>query len=133
MGCVKSRRKTRQISIGNVRIGGDAPIVVQSMTNTLTQDVTATVNQIHRLQAAGCELVRVAVPEAVAADAISDIKSQIAIPLIADVHFDHRLAIAAVRAGADGLRINPGNIGSRKKIKAVVDCSRGRYINSDWG
>jgi (E)-4-hydroxy-3-methylbut-2-enyl-diphosphate synthase len=124
MGGVKTRKKTRQISVGNVKIGGDAPITVQSMTNTLTQDVAATVTQIHRLQAAGCEIVRVAVPDAAAAAAIADIKSQIAIPLIADVHFDHRLAIAAVRSGADGLRVNPGNIGSRQKIKAVVDCAR---------
>ena len=120
---VKERKQTRQISVGNVKIGGDAPIAVQSMTNTPTQDTAATVDQIHRLQAAGCEIVRVAVPDAAAAEAIGKIKTDISIPLIADVHFDHRLAIAAVRAGADGLRINPGNIGSRKKIKAIVDCA----------
>jgi (E)-4-hydroxy-3-methylbut-2-enyl-diphosphate synthase len=120
---VKTRKKTHQISVGHVEIGGDAPIAVQSMTNTLTQDAAATVAQIHRLQAAGCEIVRVAVPDDASAAVIADIKSQIAIPLIADVHFDYRLAIAAVRAGADGLRINPGNIGSRRKIKAVVDCA----------
>ena len=124
MGFHISRRKTRQISVGKVKVGGDAPIAVQSMTNTLTQDIAATVSQIHRLQAAGCEIVRVAVPDDEAAAAIADIKDQIAIPLIADIHFDHRLAMAAVRAGADGLRINPGNIGSRQKIRAVVDCAR---------
>ena len=124
MDWVKTRKKTRQISVGEVKIGGGAPIAVQSMTNTLTQDVAATVDQIHRLQAAGCEIVRVAVPDDTAAAAIAAIKSRIEIPLIADIHFDHRLAIAAVRAGADGLRINPGNIGGRQKIKAVVDCAR---------
>lgn len=124
MSIVKTRNVTRQISVGEVKIGGDAPIAVQSMTNTPTEDAAATVAQIHRLEAAGCEIVRVAVPDEAAAAAIGKIKSQIAIPLIADVHFDHRLAIAAVRAGADGLRINPGNIGSRKKIKALVDCAR---------
>ena len=123
MNIVKERKLTRQISIGNVKIGGDAPIAVQSMTNTPTQDTAATIDQIHRLQAAGCEIVRVAVPDAAAAEAIEIIKTDISIPIIADVHFDHRLAIAAVRAGADGLRINPGNIGSRKKIKAIVDCA----------
>ncbi len=124
MGFLNSRKKTRQISVGKVKIGGEAPIAVQSMTNTLTQDITATVAQIHRLQAAGCEIVRVAVPDDEAAAAITDIKAQITIPLVADIHFDHRLAMKAVRAGADGLRINPGNIGSRQKIRAVVDCAR---------
>jgi (E)-4-hydroxy-3-methylbut-2-enyl-diphosphate synthase len=123
MNFVKKRKQTRQISVGNLKIGGDAPIAVQSMTNTPTQDIAATVDQIHRLQASGCEIVRVAIPDAAAAEAIRKIKTDISIPLIADVHFDHRLAIAAVRAGADGLRINPGNIGSRKKIKAIVDCA----------
>ena len=123
MNILKERKKTRQISVGNIKIGGDAPIAVQSMTNTPTQDTSATIDQIHRLQAAGCEIVRVAVPDTVAAEAIGKIKTDVSIPIIADVHFDHRLAIAAVRAGADGLRINPGNIGSRKKIKAIVDCA----------
>jgi (E)-4-hydroxy-3-methylbut-2-enyl-diphosphate synthase len=119
-----NRKKTRQIMVGNVPVGGDAPITVQSMTNTPTCDVSATVSQIERLQDAGCEIIRVAVPDGQAADAISAIKEKIAIPLIADIHFDHRLAIAAARAGADALRINPGNIGSNKKVKAVVDCAR---------
>ena len=123
MNILKKRKQTRQISVGNVKIGGDAPIAIQSMTNTPTQDTAATIDQIHRLQAAGCEIVRVAIPDAVAAEAIGKIKTDISIPIIADVHFDHRLAVAAIRAGADGLRINPGNIGSRKKIKAIVDCA----------
>ncbi len=110
--------------IGDVKVGGLAPITVQSMTNTYTQDVSATVSQIKRLEAAGCEIVRVAVPDQEAATAISRIKEKIDIPLIADIHFNHRLAIASARAGADGLRINPGNIGSEKKVKAVVDCAK---------
>lgn len=108
--------------VGNLPVGGDAPVSVQSMTNTPTQDVSATVSQIQRLESAGCEIVRVAVPDADAARAISSIKKNVSIPVIADIHFDYRLAIAAVKAGADGLRLNPGNIGSHKNIKAVVDC-----------
>ena len=119
-----SRRQTSQIAIGDVLIGNGAPISVQSMTNTPTQDVAATVSQIERLTKAGCEIVRVAVPDAEAAEAIADIKKRASIPLIADIHFDYRLAIASARAGADGLRINPGNIGGREKVKAVVDCAR---------
>ncbi len=118
------RKKTRQIAVGKVKIGGSAPIAVQSMTNTPTEDVAATVAQIVRLQEAGCEIVRVAVPDQDAATAISAIKKQIDIPLIADIHFNYRLAIAAAKAGADGLRLNPGNIGSMKKVKAVVDCAK---------
>ena len=122
------RKLTRQIQVGSVKIGGMAPIAVQSMTNTHTEDVSGTVAQIHRLEQAGCEIVRVAVPNQEAADAISDIKKQITIPLIADIHFDHKLAIAAARAGADGLRINPGNIGSSRKIQAVVTCAKSFQI-----
>ncbi|MEE8431774.1 MAG: flavodoxin-dependent (E)-4-hydroxy-3-methylbut-2-enyl-diphosphate synthase [Candidatus Desulfatibia sp.] len=118
------RKKTLQIKVGNVKIGGMAPIAVQSMTNTRTQDVVATVSQTKRLEKAGCEIVRVAVPDQEAAQAISSIKDQISIPLIADIHFDYRLAISAARAGADGLRINPGNIGGKQKVKAVVDIAR---------
>lgn len=118
-----TRNKTRRISVGHVMIGGSAPIAVQSMTNTQTQNVTATVSQIKRLEEAGCEIVRVAVPDQEAAEAIQLIKKEISIPLIADIHFDYRLAIASARAGADGLRLNPGNIGSRKKIEAVVDAA----------
>jgi len=118
------RKKTAQISVGSVRIGGQAPVVVQSMTNTHTHDVEATVAQIKRLEAAGCEIVRVAVPDNESARAIQTIKQKISIPLIADIHFNHRLAVSAVESGADGLRINPGNIGSREKIRAVVDCAK---------
>jgi len=118
------RHKTRSVMVGDVKIGAMAPVVVQSMTNTSTQDVQATVSQIHRLEKAGCEIVRVAVPDEDAAAAISSIKKKISIPLIADIHFDHRLAIASAKSGADGLRINPGNIGSKKRIKAVVDCAK---------
>ncbi len=118
------RRTTRAIKIGDIKVGGEAPITVQSMTNTFTHDVAATVSQIKRLEAAGCEIVRVAVPDQEAAKAISAIKKKISIPLIADIHFDHRLAIAAAEAGADGLRINPGNIGGNQKVKAVLACAK---------
>lgn len=118
------RRTTRLIHVGSVPIGAGSPIAVQSMTNTPTQDAAATAAQIQRLEAAGCDIVRVAVPDLQAAEAISEIKSRITIPLIADIHFDYRLAIAAARHGADGLRINPGNIGGRHKVQAVVDCAR---------
>jgi len=118
------RRKTRQIKVGSVPVGGGAPIAVQSMTNTYTQDIAATVAQINQLADAGCEIIRVAVPDEEAAAAIAKIKPAIEIPLIADIHFDYRLAIAAARSGADGLRINPGNIGSEEKVRAVVDCAR---------
>ena len=120
--CIR-RRKTRQIRVGKVKIGGGAPIAVQSMTSTCTQDVKATIDQIKQLQAAGCEIVRVAVPDAAAAAAIAKIRKEISIPLIGDIHFDYRLAMAAARAGADGLRLNPGNIGGAGKIRAVVDCA----------
>jgi len=111
-----------------VNVGGGAPITVQSMTNTDTRDVAKTVAQIKRLEKAGCEIIRAAVPDIVAAEAIAQIKKQIKIPLIADIHFDYRLALASVRAGADGLRINPGNIGNAAKIKQVVDCATGYRI-----
>jgi (E)-4-hydroxy-3-methylbut-2-enyl-diphosphate synthase len=122
------RKKTRQITVGSVKIGGFAPIAVQSMTNTPTQDIAATVAQIVRLQEAGCEIIRVAVPDQEAAAAVAAIKKQINIPLIADIHFNHRLAIAAAKAGADGLRLNPGNIGGIKKVKEVVDCAKDYHI-----
>jgi (E)-4-hydroxy-3-methylbut-2-enyl-diphosphate synthase len=128
MPVVATRKQTRQISIGDVRIGGDAPIAVQSMTSTFTHDVVATAAQIHRLEAVGCELVRVAVPDQDSAEAIVSIKKQISIPLIADIHFDYRLALAAIRAGADGLRINPGNIGTPKKVKAVAEAAKERGV-----
>lgn len=119
-----NRRHTRRITVGNVPVGDGAPISVQSMTNTDTRDIGATVAQIRRLALAGCEIIRVAVPDMDAAAAINDIKKQIEIPIIADIHFDYRLAVAAADAGADGLRINPGNIGGKKKIKAVIDAAR---------
>jgi len=122
------RKQTRQISIGGVKVGGNAPITVQSMTNTFTQDVAATVAQIHRLETAGCDLVRVAVPDEAAAAAISRIKKQISIPLIADIHFDYRLALTSIRAGADALRINPGNIGGKQNVRAVARAARARGI-----
>lgn len=128
MGFDIQRRETRQISIGEVKVGGTAPVTVQSMTNTYTQDVGATVRQIKRLETAGCEIIRVAVPDQAAAAAITEIKKKIAIPLIADIHFDFRLALAAAESGADALRINPGNIGSRKNVKAVVVAARERQI-----
>jgi (E)-4-hydroxy-3-methylbut-2-enyl-diphosphate synthase len=126
MAFIAKRKDTRQISIGGVKVGGNAPISVQSMTNTFTHDVAATVAQIHRLEAAGCELVRVAVPDKAAVDAIGRIKEQISIPIIADVHFDYRLATGALMAGADALRINPGNIGGPKKVKSVAALAKQR-------
>jgi (E)-4-hydroxy-3-methylbut-2-enyl-diphosphate synthase len=128
MSFVSNRKHTRQISVGNVKVGGSAPIAVQSMCNTFTQDVDATVAQIRRLESAGCEIIRVAVPDEDAALAIAKIKPQISIPLIADIHFDYRLAIASAKAGADGLRFNPGNIGSQKKVKLLVDCAKDLQI-----
>jgi (E)-4-hydroxy-3-methylbut-2-enyl-diphosphate synthase len=122
------RRKTRQISVGSVKVGGDAPISVQSMTKTDTRDVRKTVNQIRRLEAAGCEIVRVAVVDEEAAHAIAEIKKRIHIPLIADIHFHYKLALKAMESGADGLRINPGNIGGRDRLKAIVNEARARSI-----
>lgn len=114
------RDMTKQIMIGNVPVGGDAPITIQSMTNTRTEDVTATVAQIQELTAAGCQIIRCAVPTMEAAKALQEIKKQIHIPLVADIHFDYKLAIAAIENGADKIRINPGNIGTPDKIEAVV-------------
>jgi len=122
------RRISRTIQIGNVIIGGGAPIVVQSMTKTDTRDAKATVEQIKELEDCGCELVRVAVPDAEAARAISAIKKGISIPLVADIHFDYRLALMALENGADGLRLNPGNIGEPKKVKAVALAAKERGV-----
>ncbi len=119
-----TRRKTRTIHVGTVAIGGDAPISVQSMTNTLTDDVTATVQQIQILERAGCELIRVAVPDSAAARAITAIREQIGIPLIADIHFDSRLAVEAMEHGAQGIRINPGNLGGPEKLARVVTAAK---------
>ena len=122
------RRKTRQISIGQVKIGGDAPISVQSMTKTDTRDIRKTVCQIRRLETSGCEIIRVAVVDEEAARAISEIKKRIRIPLIADIHFHPHLALMAMESGADGLRINPGNIGGRNRLKPIVIEARNRSI-----
>jgi (E)-4-hydroxy-3-methylbut-2-enyl-diphosphate synthase len=119
------RRKTKQINLGGVSIGGDAPIVVQSMTNTDTRDVKTTVSQILALEKAGCEIVRVAVVDDKAAQAISAIKKRIKIPLIADIHFDHRLAFSAIKSGADGIRINPGNI-DKSEIRGIIKMAKER-------
>lgn len=123
-----TKKHTKTVQIGDRIIGGDHPILIQSMTNTKTQDVEATVAQILELERAGCEIIRCAVPDMDAAKALADIKKQIHIPLVADIHFDYRLAIAAMENGADKIRINPGNIGSAERVKAVVDCARERQI-----
>lgn len=123
-----TRRDTKTIQIGDRVIGGKNPILIQSMTNTKTEDVAATVAQIQRLTAAGCDIIRCAVPTMEAAKALAEIKKQIAIPLVADIHFDYRLAIAAMENGADKIRINPGNIGSKERVKAVVDVAKERKI-----
>ncbi len=122
------RQHTKVVQIGQVQIGGGAPIAIQSMTNTRTEDVAATVAQILRLEQAGCEIIRSTVPTLEAARAIGEIKKQIHIPLVADIHFDYKMAIAAMENGADKIRINPGNIGSTDKVKAVVDVARERNI-----
>jgi (E)-4-hydroxy-3-methylbut-2-enyl-diphosphate synthase len=122
------RKKTREIWVGPIKIGGDAPIFVQSMTKTDTRDVRKTVHQIRRLEEAGCEIVRVAVVNEEAAHAIAEIKKRIKIPLIADIHFHYRLALKAMESGADGLRINPGNIGGRDRLRTIVIEARDRSI-----
>ncbi len=122
------RNRTKVTAIGDRVIGGGNPILIQSMTNTKTEDVAATVAQIHALEAAGCEIIRCSVPTPEAARAVAEIKKQIHIPLVADIHFDYRMAIAAMENGADKIRINPGNIGGREKIKAVVDVAKERGI-----
>ena len=115
------RNQTKEVRIGDVVIGGDHPIAIQSMTNTRTEDVEATVEQILRLEKAGCEIIRCTVPTMEAAKAIKEIKKQIHIPLVADIHFDYKMAIAAIENGADKIRINPGNIGAKERVQAVVD------------
>jgi (E)-4-hydroxy-3-methylbut-2-enyl-diphosphate synthase len=120
--------QTKEVKIGNRIIGGEHPIAIQSMTNTKTEDVASTVAQIQQLTKAGCEIIRCAVPTMEAAQALEEIKKQISIPLVADIHFDYRLAIAAMEHGADKIRINPGNIGSTDRVKAVVDEARARNI-----
>jgi (E)-4-hydroxy-3-methylbut-2-enyl-diphosphate synthase len=119
---------TKQIRVGAVLVGGGAPVTVQSMANTRTSDVPSTVAQIKRLEAAGCDIVRVAVPDMDAARAVAEIKAQISIPLVADIHFDHRLALTAIDAGVDKIRINPGNIGGEDNVRAVAAACRRRGI-----
>ncbi|MBL6754239.1 MAG: flavodoxin-dependent (E)-4-hydroxy-3-methylbut-2-enyl-diphosphate synthase [Proteobacteria bacterium] len=123
-----TRRKTRQIMVGNVAVGGGAPISVQSMTNTETCDVDATLSQIQRLVNAGVDIVRVSVPSMDAAAAFKEIRSKVAVPLVADIHFDHLIALEVLESGVDCLRINPGNIGSEKRIRAVVDSAKDKGI-----
>jgi len=122
------KKKTKQITLGGLKIGGGAPVIVQSMTKTDTRDVAATVAQIKKLQKADCEAVRVAVLNSEAADAVRLIRKKIKIPLIADIHFDHKLALTVMKNGVDGLRINPGNIGSTQKVKEVVTVAKDKGI-----
>ena len=119
---------TKQIMVGNVPVGGGAPVAIQSMCSTPTHDVEKTVAQIHRLEAAGCEIIRVAVPDRAAAKAIGAIRERIRIPLVVDIHFDYKLALECIAAGADKVRINPGNIGSEDRVKAVADACRQKNI-----
>ena len=123
-----TRRKTRQIIVGNVPVGGDAPISVQTMTNTETCDVEATLGQINRMVRAGVDIVRVSVPSMDAAEAFKKIRSQVEVPLVADIHFDYRIALEVLKNGVDCLRINPGNIGSEERIRAVVDSAKDKNI-----
>ena len=119
---------TRQILVGGVPVGGGAPVTIQSMTNTRTEDVTATVNQILRLEEAGCQIIRVAVPDMAAAKAVGAIKARIHIPLVVDIHFDYKLALACVEEGCDAVRINPGNIGGEDRVKAVAEACKARHL-----
>lgn len=125
---VFERKPTKQVNVGGVLIGGDAPVSVQSMTNTDTRDVKATVGQIHQLAEAGCDIIRVAVLDKEAAEAIKEIKGQINIPLVADIHFDYRLALECLKNGVDKIRINPGNIGDRERVKQVVNFAKERGV-----
>lgn len=122
------RKKTRVVKIGNVSVGGDNPIAIQSMCNTKTADVNATIKQITDLENEGCEIIRVAVPDMAAAEALGEIKKRIHIPLVADIHFDYRLALKAIEMGIDKLRINPGNIGGEDRVKAVVEAAKVKNI-----
>jgi (E)-4-hydroxy-3-methylbut-2-enyl-diphosphate synthase len=122
------RKKTRKIRVGSLSIGGDAPITVQSMTNTDTRNTAATIEQIKRLEEAGCDIVRIAVPDSEAAEAVKSIRKAIGIPLVADIHFDYRLALACIENGADKIRLNPGNIGDSSRVKKVVDLAKARGI-----
>lgn len=123
-----NRKKTRKIKVGNIYVGGDSPITVQSMTNTDTRNVSATVEQIRQLQIAGCDIIRCAVPDVEASEAIKEIVKQISIPLVADIHFDYRLALNSIKNGVSALRINPGNIGSIERVKLVAEHAKDRGI-----
>ncbi|WP_213974575.1 flavodoxin-dependent (E)-4-hydroxy-3-methylbut-2-enyl-diphosphate synthase [Tepidanaerobacter acetatoxydans] len=125
---IKDRRKSKKIMVSNVGIGGDSPISVQSMTNTKTYDVKSTIQQIHALEEYGCDIIRVAVPDQESAEAISKIKRQIHIPLVADIQFDYRLAIESIRQGADAIRINPGNIGDAERVREIVQLAKSYQI-----
>ena len=122
------REQTKVIQIGDRKIGGGNPVAIQSMTNTKTEDVAATVAQIHALEEAGCDIIRCAVPTMQAAESLKEIHKQIHIPLVADIHFDYRLALAAIENGADKIRINPGNIGDEERVRAVVNAAKERGI-----
>ncbi|MDO5063020.1 MAG: flavodoxin-dependent (E)-4-hydroxy-3-methylbut-2-enyl-diphosphate synthase [Peptostreptococcaceae bacterium] len=128
-----NRRITREVCVGDLKIGNNHPIIIQSMTNTDTKDIKATVEQIHRLEEAGCQLVRASIPDIESAEAIKSIIKKINIPLVADIHFDYRLALLAIDNGVDGLRINPGNIGSADRVKAVVEKAKARNIKMRIG
>jgi (E)-4-hydroxy-3-methylbut-2-enyl-diphosphate synthase len=121
-------RQTRQITVGNIKVGGNAPITVQSMTKTDTRDIPDTVAQIKELEKAGCDIIRLAVPDMESAKSLGEIKRQVNIPIVSDIHFDYRLALEAINQGVDALRINPGNIGSKPRIKAVIDAAKERRI-----
>ena len=122
------KKATKTVQVGNLKIGGDNPIRIQSMCNTKTQDITATIEQILKLEEAGCEVIRITIPDMEAAEAVKEIKKQIHIPLVADIHFDHKLALKAIENGIDKVRINPGNIGSQEKIEAVVNACKEKNI-----
>ena len=125
---ISTRRNSKKIWVGDVPIGGDSPITVQSMTKTDTRDVNATVNQIHALEDAGCEIIRSAVPDLEAAEALESIKKRINIPIIADIHFHYKLALQAIESGVDGLRLNPGNIRDREKVQLITQAAKERQI-----
>ncbi len=127
-GLTFERRKTRPVKIGDVSIGGGAPIVVQSMTKTHTKDIEGTVSQIKRLEKAGCEVVRLAIPDKESTEALGKIKKRVTIPLVADIHFDHKLALASLDEGVDALRINPGNIGAKEKVREVVQAAKDHAV-----
>jgi (E)-4-hydroxy-3-methylbut-2-enyl-diphosphate synthase len=128
MVVVMDRRLTKEVRVGNIIVGGNSKISVQSMTNTDTRDVTSTIKQIDKLEKAKCDIVRVAVPDIEAADALKEIKRGIHIPLVADIHFDYRLALESIKNGVDALRINPGNIGSDERVRSVVNAAKEKGI-----